>query len=40
MSVSERVGGVLPPIGAVNPALTATANSLRVGNPRLERLAA
>jgi choline dehydrogenase-like flavoprotein len=31
---------VFPSIGAVNPALTAMANSLRVGDHLLERLAA
>jgi len=40
LSVSERVGGVLPSIGAANPALTAMANSIRVGDRLLERLAA
>jgi choline dehydrogenase-like flavoprotein len=31
---------VFPSIGAVNPALTAMANSIRVGDRLLERLAA
>jgi choline dehydrogenase-like flavoprotein len=34
------ITSVLPSIGAVNPALTAMANSLRVGDHLLERLGA
>jgi len=32
MDVPDMVTSVLPSIGAVNPALTAMANALRVGN--------